>query len=629
MKRATFQVPALVISALLAVALCVTALLPLSTCRLILFACLSGLPLALLTRRRFYLTEVLFLGPAVSLVLWSLATPLAWSCRLPSLLPWWPALLAAGITGGMAAGRRSISFYRFCARDVIALAIAAPLVFLAALVIQANGRMPSGDYVAHSWFALDSQYLFSLVQMAIERQALPRENPMLAHIPNYYRVLVHVGLAGLTIQSGAIAALALPRLTCPVAAAVGCGLVHALTRRIGSLRTRSRQFALGLAIVFFVFARPDLFIFPQTQFFAWLVLALFLWISGPSLTRAGLWRLAASAGLLLFLVASHLVTAFIALSLYCASLAICGFRASRTGRLPEPRLLFAGLTAAVATLYFACSIRMPFSAPPGPATMQSMRDLFSMTLPWASCALVSVLVCVRYLTHSAHDSRKAEALAGVILLLTWAGWCWSSLHKAEWFDGFFLMLNAQRFPHAALLLSIPGVCVWPGPGRWLLLSIMWVWLFLCPSATLKDTPDLVQGPAMTAQKPVLDALKWVRQTTPTNAAFLTLSQDNLLPAFSGRAQIGREPHNLWGMNTISTEELADRSKTRERFLKLTSTEKLSYLQRYCIDYVLVVTAPTDKPTTDKWINMAFPPETVQDVYQTSTVLILAVRPPGR
>src|SRR5262245_39900128 len=321
------------VSALLAgvtATLAVAASAPIGSMRMALFAVASGMgPLLFIRRRGWSASELLMVPLAASALVWAALA------MMPLPAHWVPMLGTAALAVvAWRQGRRME--LQLSVLDVPPL-LAACLVAVPIAAVFAPHGLRDGSFVAHGWFKLDSFYFFALAQESVERGGWPRENPLLAGVPNYYPSLLHVGLGALAAQGSPIVAMALTQLA-PFFLVTSVGLWVVACARAADADSFGAVAAIGIiacvGVAGAVGARPDLFIYPHTQAFAFGWLALLVWIAPRELSDTAA---TVTAGIVaLALVLAHTMTG-------AAAVLFAGGAALRSGAGRRRLLLAAGV----------------------------------------------------------------------------------------------------------------------------------------------------------------------------------------------------------------------------------------------------------------------------------------------
>jgi hypothetical protein len=575
----SYSIPAWRISAFLTVVLGAAALAPLGTFRMLLFAAAPGLVAALGLRRRWRALEYPVAGVALSLALWAAAAPLLWKGG-SALSAWWTPALALLWTVGEWRHNRRVVFHATKA-DVSAAAFMALMAVPIVAVFWANG-MATGDgqpvYRAREWFAWDGFYLFSLVQSAIESQGAPIENPFLAGAPNCYPSLIHCGLAQLTLQSGQIAALAVPKTHLLFSLATMGLLVFAPMRRAGMQTLGWRSFASFAGAAGVALLRPDLFIYPQTNSFAFSFLLLIVWLLGPRPPRTPAVPLAAALALALALVFSHTLTSIAALALIAFDALHCLKEKTSRGR---GMILMLGL-AALAVFFKA------LNSPPFPSEvdfkpiMIDWLTFFLSISPWIP-SLIVIGVAI-----AGARRRISLCFPSLALALLWGVYYVYGACQADEAGQRFVQFNAERFLHLAALAVLPALLAFRSGSAAFLLAAVAIGAIGHPSALARMTPRLIWAEPLEVSAGDMKLFEEIRLKTPPESRFIVNQDRYALAAFTGRAQTPCQAENLWGRNTIPKGEFrALVSNSRRFWSEASPPERVDFMRQRGLTHALL------------------------------------------
>jgi hypothetical protein len=566
---------------------------------------LTGFSVLVAVRSRWPVSALLFATPVVSLPLWAVGTRLSFATGLTGAPRVWPAFLAACLTLWVGWRRRSL-LLEARERDLWALGWAVLVSVPVVAVFLRNGLQPGGRYLARSWFGRDSFYLFSFAQMTLETAGPPDRNPFLAGAQNHYPTLAHVGLAGLTLESGQVAAVFVPALAVTLCIA-GAGLSFLWI----SERSPSRRGALALGALGalgWMAARPDLIVYPHTQAVVFAVLLLVLWLSFPPRGRA-------ETGLILFLsgylVFAHALTAAVALS----ALGVIAVEEWRPGGSRRRAAVYLGAALVLGLVFLG------INAPARPAltgapTSASLTATIRYAAPWIPAAGAALL-----LSLGARRSRGPWVLPLGPLLFAVAYYTWGALLVLP-AQRFLVLVNAERLVHYALLCAL---ALLPDAGRRraaLAIGLVWVGLSTTPSIRL--IPGLLWAPPLELSRADLAMFEAVREKTPASATIFSLTRNFGLPAFTGRTQNAVEPLD-WSMGGLPAGEVERYWNELVRFDRLAPSERRSLLARRGYSHLLV---PKPQPGAsgssllDAWL----PEGSARTVYEDRRYVLYALEP---
>jgi len=605
----------------LAATLALAALARVGPTRMTLFAAAGGLGPFLLVRRRWGVSDLLMVPLATSALLWAvLATILTLShSPLPALAAWAPAFIAAGLA--IVAWRQGRQIELVLSPLDAAPLLAAGLAAIPILAVFAHNG-PQGDrYVAHSWFNLDSFYFFALAQESVERGGWPDENPFLAGVPNYYPSFLHVGLGALATQGGPTVAICLAWLT-PFFLIASVGLWVAACMRAAEARsfaaaaTTSGIALLGVAGA--VGLRPDLFIYPHTQSFAFGWLALLVWLAAAepldpaSTIAAGVVALA--------LVLAHTITGAAAL-VFAAGTSL---RLLLTRETRRQGLFVAAGGLALALVFWRVNA-LPYSGLRGPFALSSFSRTGPALQPWL-WPMVGLATAV-----AASWRRPARALPALGTVALGAAYCLYGTMQMDPAEGRFVVFNAVRFFHLGLLLALPPALRGDrriGLAAVLLVAVSAAWH---PSDLARASRSLIDDTPIVVDASELALFERVRHELPVDARILYATPeprpDLSFPAFTGRAEspIGR---NIWGLNTLPASEFDQRRRDALAFPTLPSDQWRAVLDRWRYSHVLlriVVPPEIDPASAPRWVEAQLPPGELVVQMAAGNLFLLARR----
>lgn len=542
------KVPAAPLHFGLAGLLALAAALPPGQVRLLLLGTLSGAPVLLALRPRWG-TDLLLAPTLASLFLWAPLALVLWKVHLFALGPWLLAVMALGL-GFRARRARSEMELSLSWADGAGL-LALILVSIPIVAVFTHNGMEGGRYLARSWFGRDGAYLFALAQEAVERGAWPAENPLAAGLANYYPAMVHVGLGALSIEGGAPAAVDLIWLS-PFYLACAPALWVYAAARSGTGWRAALAALLGGAGPFLL--RPDLFIFPQAQPYAFGGLALLLWL-GLDLSTA----LAQVAALVVAaeVILAHSVSGTVAVVLVGGQ-ALQWLVDRSTRRL--------GAAAVAATLglglLFLRLSALPHPGARGPLSAQAFSGIEAFVAPWEwpLAAVATVL-----LMNLRRPAQIASTVGIVGLGLAYYAFGGTQLDPS---DRWFVLFNAERFFHLALLVALPLVASRPNWVVLVAVGVVTASAILRPTGLALGSRNLLVEAPQVAEATDLTLFERIRRETPPEARLMTNWGGFLVPALTGRAQQpveGRETTGAQG--TVTPQDFAARFGDAQQFFR--------------------------------------------------------------
>lgn len=547
------------------------------------FAALSGAPIALTLRRRWWLTELAAVTVIFSLIVWSLATPVLWKLHAGALLPFVPAAVAVCGWWLVVSRRIKTIEWSFSALDLVAIGFSTLIAACVAAVLVRNGPVFTGGafYQARSWYVNDSFYLFSLVQNAVNTRRVPTINPFLSGEPNYYQSWVHCGLAGLTSQSGTVAALAVWRLTPLYALAAALLLPHVIARR-GPLRANRTTISLVAAIgsVGLFLLRPDLSIFPQPQTFIFPIVLVFLWLLGRRLHAALRARNGLTVLLLFLLVLSHTVLSTVAIVVLLSELLIALWR-KRIG------LQFAliGVATFLAVVLFVHTNQLPYPPERGDGISKFAAYYFDINfVPCLIPAFVLLVAAIQSLRRAPNISIAVCGLVAIGVL-----WCLYAATRANFFFVNWFSFNAERFVYGAYLVALPLFLLIRRRTAISGFGIAIAAELLLPQHTARKTYQLAGAPAVTISADMATLLEWVRTQTSSDARFVSTNNVYWLPALTGHAQFSGYDSPHYGVGSIPMDGFTERMVADERILSLrvSQPERTQIMDQYGLTHLLL------------------------------------------
>jgi hypothetical protein len=598
----TWSVPLPRALAALATLLSLTALAPPTSARAILLLCLGSIAPLIALRPAWNLAVLLFAAPVVSLPLWSAATWLGWACGWHQILAWWPASLAAVLALSLRSGDRILRL-RFEDSDLWALTFVLAFCIPLELVFAASGFQPDGSYTARGWWARDSLYFASLVQMALARHAYPFENPFVAGSPNLYRSASHLAFAGLSEQAHTIAVFAIKPLAFVVLAA-SSGVVFLATAkhldRPAAPRLSGLRFVVPLlAALLWMGIRPDLFIFPQTQsvVYAAFVLALLLHEEdSPWGSRLLV------ASLCVYTAFAHAVT-----SAVCAGWLAAGGLHALARRRKTGAHFQLGLAVSMGLLFYILN-RTPYPSTRIPFAWANAAAAQAYARPWLLPSAAVLLVVASAFRRGLPGLVPLGALA---LGLAYYGF---GVTLAEPSHAWFVAFNAERFLHYALLLAFLLLPLLSRAATVTALALVVAGVVLQPPQLLLSSRELLTMAPDRFTPAELRFFETVRTMTPPEARILSLVPTLALPAFTGRAQAAIEPLDVWSMNALPEGAVALRQTERSSFLELPIAERERIIASR--GYTHIVLRPGQDMDVEAYVRHLLPayqPRLIQEV----------------
>ncbi|MBX7246298.1 MAG: hypothetical protein K1X53_12450 [Candidatus Sumerlaeaceae bacterium] len=563
-SRRSSEFPAVLLAIPCTALLVVACLLSPGTARLQLLLWLCGVGPALFVRRDWRFSELVFCLPVFSLILFSLSSFIGWRFGVHGLVAGLPVVASAILATIFALRGKRISISHG-ASDYWCVGLVALVAVAIGLVASCNGFQSVGgttSFIARGWYKADSCYLFSLVQMAVERRGWPAENPMLSAIANYYPSLIHVGLAGLTLQSGAIAAAAVPSMFGPIVIS-GVALYYHSCDRMAA-REKSWIPALGTLLV--LVARPDFFLFPQTQCFALPVLFLVLTLIAGNKACGPFCLL---SGLGVFIVFAHTVTALVVLVVLIVS-AVLVIPARDRNALRRFGPALAGFLLA---LLFLSKNAMPVKPDWGsPFSGISLSEVSLVLMPWVlPLATFVAMVCFCWRRYPAFAG--AAALTTAVGVAYFARGCLLVDHFDAWFDTF----NAQRLFFLGLVIILPGLCAIEPRKAMACMGVALLGFVAVPSNTTLGCLNLISEKPLVLGPQFLSACEYVRQQTAPTSRIVTNAENNAVPALTGRARFANEKENYWGHGSLPERANLERVNQQTRYLSdLASWDLIKY-----------------------------------------------------
>lgn len=598
------------LSSFLTVLLFAAALLPVGPVRMYLFGALPGLVLALGFRRRWRLLEFPAVGVALSLPLWAIAAPILYKID-PFWSTWWTPILAFVLTVYEWPRKRRI-YFRATKFDAAAAALMIVMAIPIALVFFANGlRTIDGEivYLARDWFRDDSFYFFALTQAAIEGGGLPDHNPFLAGTPNCYPSLIHGAFGQLTIQGGGPAAVAVHRLSVMYLLANIGLLVLAPVRRAGVKAHGWRALAVFVGALSVALLRPDLFVYPNTNAFAWSFVLLIFWFLGPKPSRTPMSSLLFALALSAALAFSHAMTFMAALVLLACDSTSCLL--SRSARKRGLSLVFC-LVALAMIFGFVNSTPYPNELSLRPASLDWATVLLFDGSHWAIplMAICAVAVGCR--------RRTALALPGMALAILSGLYFVFGLFQAAPSDQWFIQFNAGRFVHFGLLAALPGCLMFRRKISLAIGAALLLGAVASPTFFARRTPRLVQSDPLVLSSDTMDAFERIRLETPPDARFITNRDDYALAAFTGRGQPPCNEDNVWGRNAMTEADFDAFREDVARFWREASSpeQRLAIMRRYGLTHALVMNS------LEEHAKGLFPPGSIKTVVDEVDLVVL-------
>ena len=594
------------------VALAVAGLLPASTAKLLLLATLSGIAPLLALRRRWSFAELLVAGPSASLATWSLLTALLWKVGISGFaLGLVPAVIALAL---LLWDRRRRRVLELSAQptDFAALAVMLLALVPVAAVFTANG--PTGEgYTARGWFARDTYYLFALAQMAVERSTMPPENPFLAGIANHYPALLHVGLGGLSSQSGAPVAISMLKFLPLLLVSVPGLLVTAAVRAANVPNTAAAAVLAASAACVPALLRLDLFVYPQTQIlgFGLLLLAVLLWGEGRPTNGEAV----AVVVLCAVLVFGHTIS---------AAAAILFLSSNSTVELWRKDLRRRGAVLAVTTLVLAVLFvrqsALPFAGTlrAGVPAEEVFHALSAYVVPWLPIILgVALIAALSW-------RRGPPALVGLGLLILGALYQLYAAFPTDPFERWFASFNAERFLIIGVLCAVPTLLAMPRRLALIALGLLLAGAVLYrPGDHLTGTLGLIREPGESLETRDLNFYERVRRETPPDARFFTGIGGYAFPAFTGRSQPPVE-NNIWGLNTVDPKDFEARLAEHQTLFTRTPDQRTALLQSRGYTHLLIRSGLTGE-TAQRWADAEFRPGTSRVVISDGRYLVFEVK----
>ncbi|MCX7625650.1 MAG: hypothetical protein N2Z21_05500, partial [Candidatus Sumerlaeaceae bacterium] len=299
----------------------------------------AGLSPALALKTSYTVTELAAASVALSLgLLAAVAGTTALIGCYSTIVPYMLVISVAAACAVLVSRRTRVVLAK---RELYAALVAISVSAALALTYGSNGPVatPTGlSYIVRHWLRRDGAYFFALVQQAIERGAIPHENPFIAGIPAYYATLGHCGLALLAPGKSVPAAVSLWGVLPLLHVAAVLLFYHFTVRLLVQYRAqRPERWALA-AIALFCAWRPDFYTYPQSQSAFMPLLAWFCWWT----LRPAFLRRSFDQGLaLLWLILMawiHTVSSVVALCFACGA-TVSRWRSTREQK-PKRRRLF-------------------------------------------------------------------------------------------------------------------------------------------------------------------------------------------------------------------------------------------------------------------------------------------------
>ncbi|MGC8740004.1 MAG: hypothetical protein ACP5UB_00935 [Candidatus Sumerlaeaceae bacterium] len=550
----------------------------------LLFLFASGVPLAALLRRKYFLTEffavtvgcalvVLTLSAAISIILGIFASRSA--LMLPAVLAFLAGVRLRGAQIELCCARR----------DLAAAGVGAIVLAAASFVYLSNGPVatPRGyAYIMRHWLARDGAYLFGLVQEALERRSYPDENPFMAGVPNSYASLGHCGLGLLCTAEGEIAAFALWPYGIFFHVAAAMLLAHTMARGSRAKTQQTRWDWVLLAAAALVAWRADFFVYPQSQSYFLPVLSLFLWWT----SQRGWWKLSAARNMALggalVLTSVHTVSAAVALCVLVGA-TFGQWRSLWTWPLASQSLWLSGLLIALSSFWFFGGT--PYGPRLSAPTSLALEQLQKHALPY-----LPLYILVGWGTFAAWRRRDylvssaLGLLGGLAMLYTLVG-----IMSVDPFSVFFAIFNAQRLPYFASVVALAYLLGLSNVARVAAVLLAVLPLIFFPSPLLRETWNLVLAPPLVFTPSDIHAYHFIREETPPRARFLSNAEHWGLATFTGRTEFARGPVPAFGLHTVPEDEAYRLFALREAFLQGQHMQELWRVlhDRFRIEYVLL------------------------------------------
>jgi hypothetical protein len=605
--NAAWHSPAFVAAALVLLAMATAGAL---TARAWLLTLATGLALALPLRRVWSPIELLGVSVALMQVFWGCCFWAVARLGVPDNIRW--VAVAAAFIGVLRRATQRAPRWRVGTLDVWALvlmAIGAAMVFA---VQSANGIADTTGgrvYRAASWYSRDAFYAFSLAEMARARLKWPNENPFFAGVPNYYPALAHLGLAGIAQIAHQRVAIVAGSVLPMVHLATLALLPFAVARATTVSWTPAAASVAGPAAIWFVLQRPDLFVFPQTNSLVAPLLILLIWLLGPRPGLIGTTRWAMIIGLLAALVLAHTVTAAIGGLLVGWAVLI---HLVRTPARPRPWVL-AMLSVGIGIRYVQWN-SMPCRSLA--ATGIDWRQLSEIVGPhrqpwWIPTILTLLLAGTGILGRRTFPAVGALSVSALGIAYI----CYGVTRSAA-FDRWFVLVNAERFAHAAMLLALPSALLLAGWRRLLLFMVLFANLVAFPPACTRNLISLIKADPECISDAQRDAFEFIVQKTRPNARFVVMPPSYAVAAFTGRAQLTLERLNVWAQNSISPSDFEARVASRLRIFdpKQSAMTRLHELVKNGMTHVALNGLPPDRRILNQWLTGWLPPGTAEVVF---------------
>ncbi len=345
--------------------------------------------------------------------------------------------------------------------------------------------------------------------------------------------------------------------------------------------------------------RPDLFIYPHTQAFAFGWLGLMLWLAAAEPLHPA--RVIAAGVVAFGLVLAHTVTGAAAL-VFTAGTA---FRLLLTPTSRRQGLFVAAGSLALALMFWRMNA-LPYSGPRAAFALSSLATIGPDLEPWLR-PMVGLALTLAACWRQPAQGLPALATAG----LGAAYYLHGSMLVDEG-ERTFVLFNAPRFLDLGLLLGLLPALRGDrriGLAGALLVAISAAWH---PTGLAKAAKGLIDGSPVVVDASKLALFERVRSTLPVEARILWPTPgsvpDYALPAFTGRAQSPIQA-NLWGLNTLSAREFDGRLRDVLDFPSLPPADWPEVLDRWGYSHILArVTVPPgiESASASRWLEAQLP-----------------------
>jgi len=575
----------------------VSALLPLSELRIWFYLVFSGLAIALVLTQRLPIAVFILSIPVLSLGLLCSASIFCWSIHADWLLSWCPALVGGAIAILCFRTRRTVSI-SFSPADMAAF-LAGILIFLVAMLISVqNGPAPHGGFFENVYLMVDTNYMLAFIEQARIFHAYPDINPFLPGIGSSYPALLHCGLAALADQSNGPAAISLwwifPFLTLP-----GGILVNALWERAIGPRTRSTATIAFALAAFFVYLRPDLAAYVQTQTLTLAFFIFFFWLNGRARWDNALVVLPII--LVAMLVGMHSILGMAAILFFCAE-AMENQAVWKKRRLPSVIIPIG--TFACCLLYLVINHK---TAPP---SLDSTPLPNALHLFWQTIGSYLIPVAVALVISVFAWKKTGWLLCTAILCglgLAYAGF---GIFCHERWAGDFAVFNSPRFYILAWLAVAPAYFRLKWPAALIILACQ---MPFTPFFILK--PWTGESGDVSAAFPVYN---FIRTHVPPYAACTEDGVGNTMcSAFTGHSTLIGSVTNLFGMGMISEPKWQEMMVAHAHLFdpSISAADRAGLLKALNID-CLITAAPANVAAAQKWL-----PRPWHVAYSTASVAV--------